>query len=57
MLVKDAKKNKPLFRFDTNGEYVTEDAKLIQKLKVKFKFEEVQLKAEPLSFSKKKVSK
>ena len=33
---------KPLFRFDENGEYVTEDERLIEKLKRKFKYEPVE---------------
>lgn len=32
---------KPIFRFDTKGEYITDDPKLIQKLKRHFKYEEV----------------
>ena len=47
MLVKDRKripfstewKFKPLFRFDEDGEFVTEDEKLIERLKRKFKYE------------------
>lgn len=31
---------KPLFRFDPNGEFVTEDEKLIEKLKPRFRYEE-----------------
>jgi hypothetical protein len=45
-LVKDRKRKpmstefifKPLFRFDEKGEYITDDPKLIEKLKRKFKF-------------------
>jgi len=48
MLVKEKRKqpftgrviSKPLFRFDENGEYETDDPRLIQKLKKKFKYEE-----------------
>ena len=44
MLVKEQKKkyysmeliNKPLFRFDDKGEYVTEDERIIDKLKSRF---------------------
>ena len=32
-------KNTPLFRFDKNGEYETEDKRLIEKLKLNFKYE------------------
>jgi hypothetical protein len=32
-------KNTPLFRFDKNGEYNTDDEKLINKLKPNFKYE------------------
>ena len=32
---------KPLFRFNEKGEYETEDSKLIEKLKPKFKHEEL----------------
>lgn len=42
---KDIAKNKRpklIFRFDANGEYVTEDAQLIEKLKRKFRFEETE---------------
>jgi hypothetical protein len=47
MLVKERKRKpmstefifKPIFRFDSNGEYVTEDERLITKLKKKFKYE------------------
>lgn len=31
---------KPLFRFDEKGEYETEDARLIEKLKKKFKYDD-----------------
>jgi hypothetical protein len=49
MLVKERKRKpytiefiyKPLFRFDGNGEYITEDKKLIEKLKKKFKYETI----------------
>lgn len=32
---------KPLFRFDENGEFETEDKELIKKLKKRFKYDEV----------------
>jgi hypothetical protein len=41
MLVTDSRKdNKPLFRFDKNGEFVTEDERLIKRLKQHFKYED-----------------
>jgi hypothetical protein len=40
MLVKDRKTKKPLFRFDANGEFVTNDERLIERLKRKFRWEE-----------------
>lgn len=32
---------KPLFRFDSNGEYITDDEKLIEKLKIRFDHVEI----------------
>lgn len=49
LLVKERKRKrfttefiyKPLFRFDENGEYITEDERLIEKLKRKFEYKEI----------------
>lgn len=41
LLVKDSKNDdKPLFRFNDNGEFETEDERLIKRLKQHFKFED-----------------
>lgn len=50
MLVKNKKRNlfqndvtfKPLFRFDSNGEYITDDIELIEKLKSRFDHMEIK---------------
>lgn len=41
---------KPLFRFDAKGEYITEDADLIERLKGRFDHIEVLEAEEPLPF-------
>ena len=56
MLVKERKKKfcsfefaqKPLFRFDSNGEYITENEELIKKLKSRF--DHVQILEEVIPF-------
>ncbi len=43
---KDVLKNKRpklIFRFDENGEFVTEDVELIEKLKRKFRYDEIEI--------------
>lgn len=50
MLIKERKKKhfngeimyKPLFRFDKNGEYITDDERLINKLKSRFTYTEME---------------
>ena len=37
------KRQKLIFRFDANGEYVTEDVALIEKLKRKFRYGETEI--------------
>lgn len=50
MLIKERKKKffngetlyKPVFRFDKNGEYITDDERLINKLKSRFTYTEME---------------
>ena len=37
------KRPKLIFRFDEHGEYVTEDVELIEKLKRKFRYDEIEI--------------
>ena len=37
------KRPKLIFRFDENGKYVTEDIALIEKLKRKFRYDEIEI--------------
>ena len=37
------KRPKLIFRFDEHGEYVTEDVALIEKLKCKFRYDEIEI--------------
>lgn len=43
--------NKPLFRFDENGEYETNDPILIEKLKRKFKYDEKSYSCKKCDFT------
>ena len=53
MLIKERKKKffngetlyKPVFRFDKNGEYITDDERLINKLKSRFTYTEMESNA------------
>ena len=40
------KRPKLIFRFDERGEFVTEDVELIEKLKRKFRYDEIEIKSE-----------
>ena len=44
---------KPIFRFDSNGEYTTEDQRLIEKLKRKFRYEDNVTDDKPIITCKK----